>query len=137
MHLAHQRAGGIEDAKASPLGFALHGLGHAVGAEDERGAGWHVVQLFDEDGALGFQVIDHVGVVHDFVAHIDGRAEFGQRALHDFNGPVHARAKAARRGQQHFGILALRVFNAVFNAACNSACDAAGGVRRFSHSSPR
>jgi hypothetical protein len=87
---------------AAALGLLLHGLGDAVGREDQRGAGRHLVQLLDEDGALGLEVVDHKGVVHDLVAHIDGRAELGQRPLHDLDGAIHPGAKAARLGQQDF-----------------------------------
>jgi hypothetical protein len=33
----------------------------------------HLVQLLDENRALGLQVVDDVLVVHDLVAHVDGR----------------------------------------------------------------
>ena len=52
-----------------------HRLADAVRAEHQRGAGRHVGQVFDEDRALGLQVVDDVGVVHDLVAHVDRRAE--------------------------------------------------------------
>ncbi|MPN59420.1 hypothetical protein SDC9_207141 [bioreactor metagenome] len=102
MHLGDQRAGRIEDGKAAALGLLLHGLGDAVGREDQRGAGRHFVQLLDEDGALGLEVVDHKSVVHDLVAHIDGRTELGQCPLHDLDGAIHSGTKAARFGQQDF-----------------------------------
>jgi hypothetical protein len=72
-----------------------------MGAEHQRGAGRHVGQVFDEDGALGLEVVHHIGVVHDLVAHVDGRAEAGDGALDDLDGAVDAGAEAARLGQQH------------------------------------
>ena len=100
--LGDQRAGGVEHLKAAGIGLAAHFLADAVGAEDQGGAGRHLGQVFDEDGSLGLEVVDHIGVVHDLVAHVDGRAKFLDRPLDDFDGPVDARAKAARLGQNDF-----------------------------------
>ena len=47
------------------------------------------------------QPIDDEAVVDDFVTHIDGRAEAFERELDDLDRPVDARAKAARRRDQH------------------------------------
>src|SRR5262245_57055633 len=57
------------------------------------------VQFFDEDGALGFEALHHIAVMDDFMAHIDGRAVFGERKLDDLDRAVHAGAKTAGRGQ--------------------------------------
>jgi hypothetical protein len=48
------------------------------------------------------QVVDHVGVVDDFVAHVDRRAKLLQGALDDLDGAVDAGAETARLGQQEF-----------------------------------
>jgi hypothetical protein len=101
VHLAHQRAGRVEDREAARLGLLAHRLAHAVSAEDERGAGRHVGQVLDEDRALGLQVVDDVGVVHDLVAHVDRRAELHQRALDDLDRAVDTGAEATRLGEQH------------------------------------
>ena len=82
--------------------FLAHRFRHAVGGKHQGVAGRDVVQVFDKDGALGAQVVDDVGVVDDFVAHVDGRAELLQGPLDDLDGAVHAGAKAARLGQQNF-----------------------------------
>ena len=55
-------------------------LRHAVGGKHQRIAGRHVVQVLDEDRALVAQVVHHVGVVDDFVAHVDRRAELAASA---------------------------------------------------------
>jgi hypothetical protein len=68
----------------------------------QSGAGWHIAQLFNENRALGFQVIHHIGVVHDLMAHINRPSELVQRALHDFYGAVHTGTKAAWLGQKNF-----------------------------------
>jgi hypothetical protein len=43
-----------------------------VRREDHDRAARHVGQLVDEHRALGAQLLDHVAVVHDLVAHVDG-----------------------------------------------------------------
>jgi hypothetical protein len=74
-----------------------------VGREHQRLAGRHFAQFLDEDRALGAQVGHHVGVVDDFVAHVDRRAKL-LGALDDFDGAVDAGAETARLGQQEFFI---------------------------------
>ena len=73
-------------------------------AEDQRAARRHVREILDEDRALLAQILDHIGVVHDFVTHVDGRAEQLDRALDDFDRAIDARAKAARLREQDFDI---------------------------------
>jgi hypothetical protein len=102
MHLAHQGAGGIKNAKTASLGLILDRPAHAMGAENQRGPWRHIGQLFNEDRALFFQIVHHKGVVHDLVAHINRSAEFGQRVLDDVDRAVHPGTKATRLGQKHF-----------------------------------
>ncbi len=68
---------------------------HAMGAENHRGIVRHFVQFLDEYRADGAQAIDHIFVVHHFVAHIDGRAKQRDRPLDDIDGAVHAGAESA------------------------------------------
>jgi hypothetical protein len=44
---------------------------------------------------LGAQIVDHVLVVHDLVAHVDRRAVQLERALHDLDRTLDAGAEAA------------------------------------------
>lgn len=104
VHLGHQRAGRIEHAQPARLGCLADGARHAVRAEDDRAAHRHVVQLLHEHRTLAAQIAHHVGVVHDLVAHIDGRTEPLQRALDDLDRAIHAGAEAARLRQQDFGV---------------------------------
>ncbi|MCE3269673.1 MAG: hypothetical protein K0S57_70 [Ramlibacter sp.] len=100
VHLRHQRAGGVEHVEAALPRLCLHRLADAVRGEHQRGPGRHLRQVLDEDGALGLEVVDDEGVVHDLVAHVDRAAELLEGALHDVDGAVHAGAEAARFGQQ-------------------------------------
>ena len=102
MHLGHQRTGGVKNTEPASLGFLLNRTAYAMRTENQRGPGWHIGQLFDEDCAFFLQVVDHIGVVHDLVAHINRAAKLGERVLHDVDRPVHPRAKAAGFCQQHF-----------------------------------
>ena len=102
MHLGDQGAGGIKHPEPTPFGLVLHRFGHPVRAEHQGGTWGDVVQVFDEDGAPRAQVVDHMGVVHDFVAHINGRAKLAQGVLNDVNGPVHTGTKTPGFGQNNF-----------------------------------
>ena len=104
VHLGDERAGRVEHLEAARVGLAAHVVRHAVGGEDHRGARGHLGQLLDEHRALGAQVLDHVLVVHDLVAHVDRRAVQLERALDDVDGAVHAGAEAARLGEEQLGI---------------------------------
>ena len=102
VHLGHQRAGGVENLEATPFCLPLDGFAHAVGREHQSRTCGHIVELFDEDGAAILQVIDHIGVVHDLVPHIDGAAKLGQCPVHDFDGAVHPCAKTPWFRQNDF-----------------------------------
>ena len=101
MHLGDQRTGGIEVEHVAGLGRGRHGLGHAMCRKDHGGVGFgDLVQLLHKNGAFRLQGLDHVAVVDDLVAHVDGRPELLQRQLDDLDGAVDAGAEAARSGQQ-------------------------------------
>ena len=102
VHLGYQRASGIKHLEATRLRFQAHRLAHAMGAEHQRGTRRHIGQVFDEDGTLCLEVVDHIGVVHNFVAHVDGRTKALQGPFDNFNGPVNPGAEAAGFGQQDF-----------------------------------
>ena len=59
----------------------------------------HLVQFLDKSRAFSLQRLDHVAVVHDLVAHIDGPAIFLERVLDDVDRPHHAGAKPTRLGK--------------------------------------
>ena len=94
--LGDQRAGRVEHRQAARLRFVDHRLGDAVGAEHRHRAVGNFIQLLDEDGALALELLDHMAVVDDLVADIDGRAEFLERPLDDLDRPDDAGAEAAR-----------------------------------------
>ncbi len=96
VHLGDQRAGGVEHRQLARGSLFLDALGHAMGAEDGDRVRRNFGEILDEMRAFGLQTLDYVLVVHDFVAHVDGRAVFLQSPLDDFNGADDAGAKSAR-----------------------------------------
>src|SRR5215472_11001794 len=65
-----------------------------------RGVG-DLIEALDKDRAFRPQAIDDVAVVHDLMAHIDGRTMQGKRALDRVDRPHDPGAEAARRAEQH------------------------------------
>ena len=75
---------------------------HAMGGKHDGRVGLgDLVEVVDEDRALGAQAFDHVSVVDDLVAHIDRRTVQRQRPFHGVDGAHHAGAESARRAQKH------------------------------------
>ena len=101
MHLADQRAGGIEMHQLAPLGLGGNRLRHAMGGKDHHLAVGHLVEFVDEHRALFLERFDHEAVVHDLVADVDGTAELGQRLLDDLDGTIDTGAEAARAGEEN------------------------------------
>ena len=101
VYLRYQRAGGVEHAETARLGFFLYGFGHAVRRVNQGCAGRHFGQVFDKDRTFFAQIVHHEFIVHHFMTHINRRAEFFQRALHDTDGPIDTGAEAARVGQNN------------------------------------
>ena len=99
--LGNQRAGGVEHRQAASGGGLDHRAGHAVGAEDGVCAVGHLVELLDEDGALGLEIIDHMAVVDDLVTHIDRGLVLIERPLDDLDRPDDTGAEAAGLGENH------------------------------------
>src|SRR6201999_4616762 len=100
VHLGHQRAGRVDRPQAALGGVVVDYRGDAVGGEDDGRALRHLGLLVDEDRARGGQFLDHVLVVDDLLAHVDGGAVEGQGALDRLHGPVDAGAVTARGGQE-------------------------------------
>ena len=72
----------------------------AVGGEDDDRALRHLGLLLDEDRPARGQLLDHVLVVDDLLADVDGGAVELQRALDRLHGAVDAGAVAAGGGEE-------------------------------------
>ena len=100
VNLRNERARRVDIAEAAIGGLGGHGLRHAMGRKDDRPVVGDLVELVDENRAHLAQPVHNEAVVDDFMADIDGRAKPLERQLNDLDGPVNARAKAARRRDQ-------------------------------------
>ncbi len=98
--LRDERARRVDHGQRAPRCLVGDLLRDPVRAEHGDRAVGDLVELVDEARALGAQVLDHVLVVHDFVAHVDGRAVEFKRAFDDGNRALDPGAKAARLGKQ-------------------------------------
>ena len=101
MDLFHQGAGRIDDFHLELLGVIETFRADAVRAEQEVSARGHVDEVFDEDGALGAQVVHHMRIMHDVVQHVDGRAVAVERLLDALDRALNTRAKTPRLGQDN------------------------------------
>ena len=70
-----------------------------MGREDDGAVIGAVVQILDEHGPLVAQAVDDEFIMHDFMADIDGRAEFLDRHFHHLDRTIHPGTKAARGGE--------------------------------------
>ena len=70
--LGDQRAGGVDRAQLAAGGVLVHRGRDAVGGEDDHLALGHLGLLLDEDRAALGELLDHVLVVDDLLAHVDG-----------------------------------------------------------------
>ncbi len=99
--LGDERARRVDRAQPARPGLGMDRRRHAVGGEDrDRALGDLVAELVDEDRPALGQLLDHVLVVDDLLAHVDGRAVELERALDGLDGAIDAGAVAARRGEQ-------------------------------------
>ena len=99
--LGDQRTGGVDRAQVTGGGVLVDGGGDAVGGEDDDLARGHVGLLLDEDRAALGQLLDHVLVVNDLLAHVDGRPVEVEGTLDGLHGAVDPGAVAAGRGEQY------------------------------------
>ena len=90
---------GIENVEPARCGIGFDGARYAVSAEDRRRPGWNVGKLLDEAGALGFQIFDDIAIVHDLMAHVDGRLVLGECPFDDVDCADDTSAKTARLRQ--------------------------------------
>ena len=116
MHLAHQRAGGIDHVQTAPFRLVLDQWGDAVRGEHHRrmrpgGFVGNLIKLLDEHRALRGELLDHMAVVYDLPTHIHRRQTMTvvavagtggfHNGLHRKYRPIHASAEPTRIGQNN------------------------------------
>ncbi len=100
VHLGDERAGGVDGPQAALLGRLPHFGCDAVRGEDDDAAFGHLVDVLYEDGTAFFELVDHMRVVYDLLAHVYRRAEPAKRDLHCLHGTVDPCAVASWLRQQ-------------------------------------
>ena len=98
--LGDQRAGRVDRPQAAVGRVGVNGRGDAVGGEDDQLALGDLGLRLDEDRAALGELLDHVLVVDDLLAHVDRRPVHVERLLDRLHGPVDAGAVTARGGEQ-------------------------------------
>ena len=73
-----------------------------MGAEDDVIVIRYLVEFIDKYRTFLLEIIDHVAVMHDFVANVDGGTKESYRAFDDFDGTIYSGAKATWIGEQDF-----------------------------------
>jgi hypothetical protein len=73
-----------------------------MGAEDQHGAMRYVGDGLDKNRSAAAQLLDYIGVMHDFVMDVNGRAVGFQRQLDDIHRTNHSSAEAARPDPQQY-----------------------------------
>ena len=100
VHLGDEGTRRIDHLEVASAGVLVDRWRNAVGRQHDHRPVRDLGLLVDEDGALGLQVLNDVQVVHDLLAHVDGRPVLGEGALHRVDGALDPRAIAARGGEQ-------------------------------------
>ena len=101
MDLSNQRAGGVDREDFARFGIFQNRLRHPMRGKDHRPRRiGHLVELLDENRALGLQPFDDIFIMHDLVTDIDGRAMDPERFLHRIDGAHDSGAETARRAKK-------------------------------------
>src|SRR5205807_10462119 len=91
--LGHQRTGGIHHAQIAELARLPHGWRNPVGAVDQALAVRDFIHLINKDRSLGLEFLNHIAVMDDLFADVDGRAKGVQGNADDINGTNHPGTK--------------------------------------------
>src|SRR5690625_4768049 len=105
MYLGHQWAGSIKNRQPTALGLLAHCKRHTMCRKNHNCTSRCLVKLFDKNSALFAQAIDHIAIVNNLVAHINGLAVEFERALDDIYGTINTSTKATRLGQHNINVL--------------------------------
>jgi len=100
MNFGNQRAGGINYSQMSCLSPGSDRRRNTVGAENDHCPCRDLVNLIHKDGSLGGERLDHVLVMDNLPAHINGGLEKLEGHVNHVNSPIHTSAESARLGEQ-------------------------------------
>jgi hypothetical protein len=91
----HERAGCVEHVQAARFCVGFDRLRDTVRAENSDCAVRHFIEFFDKLRTFIAQVVHHVPIVDDLVAHVDRRAVSFECAIDNFDRADYTRTKAA------------------------------------------
>ncbi len=100
--LGHQRTGRVDRAQVAGVRVLVDRGCDSVGAEDDDLALRDLGLFFDEDRATLGELLDHMLVVDDLLANVDGGAVLIERLLYGLYCTIDTGAVAARRSEDHF-----------------------------------
>jgi hypothetical protein len=100
MNFGNQRTGGINYSQMFCLRPGSDCWRNTVGAEDYHCPCRDLVDLIYKDGSLGGERLDHVLVMDNLPAHINGGREKLEGHVNHVNSPIHTSAESARLGEQ-------------------------------------
>ncbi len=104
VHLGHQRTGGIEHLQAAPVGLVRTACETPCALKITVASSGTWSSSSTNSAPSPRSRSTTIAVVHDFVAHVDRRAEQHHRPLDDIDGAIDAGAEAARVGEQNLHI---------------------------------
>jgi hypothetical protein len=93
VHLANERACGVDYIERSFCRGPLDSWGNAMSAEDRRRAFGYLGDVVDEDRPARAQAFDDMLVVHDLMPHVHGRAVQIEGALDNLDSANNAGAE--------------------------------------------
>ena len=96
VNFGNERAGRVDINHLARRCFGGHRFRHAMGGKNDWSVIRALIQFFNEHGAFSLQAFDNMGIMNNFVAHINGRPPFSQRLFDDLNGTVYASAESTR-----------------------------------------
>src|SRR5262245_51420926 len=96
VHLAHERAGGVDRVQSARLRVRVDGRRDPVRGQDDRLALGHLALVLDEDRTTSLEVANDVCVVDYLLADVDGRPVQVEQSLDGVHCPFDAGAVAAR-----------------------------------------
>ena len=100
MNFGDQRTGGINYSKMFCLRPGSDFRRNTVGAENDHCPLRDLVDFIHKDGSLGRERLDHVLVMDNLPAHINGGLEKLKGHVNNINGPIHTGAESSRLGEQ-------------------------------------
>jgi hypothetical protein len=99
MNFRNQRAGGINNSQVFGRSPDANVRRNAVRAENDQSPRRELVDIIHKNSALGCQRLDHVLVMNNLAANVNGGWEKLERRLNYIDSSIHTRAESTRLGE--------------------------------------